>query len=345
MGKAKSKAEILGDGAAEGFRKVRLLKPRELRKEFCKLIHEVSYSRHVWDVFADFVEFAALATHQIPYLSGDLKSSEASARIEGEYRERMQRLRNPDKEIKRYSHLMGIMTAALSTEVHDFLGGAFEELGLSNSKAGQFFTPFPVCRFMAAISAGDVKVTLDKKVAEGKPPIVTVQDPACGAGGMLIAFALEVLQQGVDPRANIFFSAVDIDRRCFNMAYSQLGLLSLIADVHWGNTLSMEMWEHRETPQRALFNDWAAPALRANAMLKLIKEIEALEQEKVQKVDFSNKRKVGKWEAISDSINDAADSVRETLEAHTQAAKDGVARADLPPIQLSILDELDADAS
>lgn len=337
---AKSSIEIIQDEGGAAIRKVRLLRPAQLRKDFCRLIEDFSYSRHTWDVFSDFVEFAALATHQLPYLSGDLKACTASEEIEAAFQERAQRLPGKEKDIEKFSAMLGIMTMALAQEPHDFLGACFEDLGIANARAGQFFTPPSVCRFMATISAGNIKAQLDAKLAKKQLPILTIQDPACGAGGMLIAFAAEVLSQGIDIRQNLLFDAIDIDRRCFNMTYAQLGLLSLMADCHWGNTIKWEFWHHRPTPQRALFNDWAAPALRANAMLRLIREIEALEGGQVTKADFANKRKIGKWEAISDSIEDAAEAVQ----AHTDAGESGKARADLPPVQLSILDNLDFDS-
>ncbi|MGA8560676.1 MAG: hypothetical protein WB685_14775, partial [Pseudolabrys sp.] len=42
--------------------------------------------------------------------------------------------------------------STLEEDMGDVLGGVFSELDLGNKWAGQFFTPDPVCRMMAAMT-------------------------------------------------------------------------------------------------------------------------------------------------------------------------------------------------
>ena len=59
-------------------------------------------------------------------------------------------------------------------------------LGLANEWKGQFFTPYDICRAMAAMNLGeDLKSQIEEK------GWVSVSDPACGAGALLLAFANE----------------------------------------------------------------------------------------------------------------------------------------------------------
>ena len=65
----------------------------------------------------------------------------------------------------------------------DFLGSMYMELGLGNDHAGQFFTPYNVCRAMA-------EITVPKDFPQfERPGYITINDPACGAGATLIVTA------------------------------------------------------------------------------------------------------------------------------------------------------------
>lgn len=246
----------------------------DYKKDFVNLINECGYSRHAWDVFRDFCEFASLAMHQAPYHARELRRDDDFDQIEQQYLEQTKR---SDREtLERYAKMLSIMIVALNEHPCDFLGEVLSELELHNSNAGQFFTPFNVSRMMARIQVGDLRQQLDQK------PVITVADHACGAGGMLLAFALEALEQGVDPRSCIIFDAIDVDKRCFNMCYLQLSAAGLIADVHWGNTLSWEFWDHRQTMQRKLFNEWARPALQVARMREILQDAAALERSQTE---------------------------------------------------------------
>ena len=67
----------------------------------------------------------------------------------------------------------------------DFLGSLYHDLNLQQEQKGQFFTPYDISRFMAEIpfAGNNAKEELDRKGH------ISVNDPACGAGAMLIAFA------------------------------------------------------------------------------------------------------------------------------------------------------------
>ena len=52
---------------------------------------------------------------------------------------------------------------------------------LGNDHAGQFFTPYDVCRCMA-------EITFDPKLHPDMEGFISVSDPACGAGATLLAF-------------------------------------------------------------------------------------------------------------------------------------------------------------
>ncbi len=137
----------------------------------------------------------------------------------------------------------------------DFLGTAYMQLEIGNDRSGQFFTPPEVSRMMAEMTFTGMEEHIKAK------GYVTVDEPAAGAGGMLIEAANTLQRPGFDPRATMLFRAADIDRTCFNLAYFQLSTLGLCGEVIHGNTLSLEEWDRRATPQLLLVNAGPAPPL------------------------------------------------------------------------------------
>ena len=78
---------------------------------------------------------------------------------------------------------------------------------------------------------------------------MTINDPACGAGGMLVA-ALETLDRDYhfNYAYNCFMLGEDIDIRCVHMAYLQLSLAGVPAIVKHTNSLTRETWDVWKTP-------------------------------------------------------------------------------------------------
>ncbi|MEK6418032.1 MAG: N-6 DNA methylase [Burkholderia gladioli] len=67
------------------------------------------------------------------------------------------------------------------------------------------FTPYAVSKLMAGMLGGDVAARAD---AQG---FARVQEPACGAGGMIIATAEAFHEAGVNYQQALHATCVDID--------------------------------------------------------------------------------------------------------------------------------------
>jgi hypothetical protein len=78
---------------------------------------------------------------------------------------------------------------------------------------------------------------------------MTINDPTCGAGGMLVA-ALETLDREYhfNYAHNCFMLGEDIDIRCVHMTYLQLSLAGVPAIVKHTNSLTRETWDIWKTP-------------------------------------------------------------------------------------------------
>jgi len=79
-----------------------------------------------------------------------------------------------------------------------------------------------------------------------------MSDPCVGSGGMIIARADALMKQGENYQNIMEVQAVDIDKMCFHMCYIHLTLLHISAEVIWGNSLSLEVYETWYTPANIL---------------------------------------------------------------------------------------------
>lgn len=137
--------------------------------------------------------------------------------------------------IKMLGDLVGSMKEhADRGQFTDILGVIFSELDLGSSKAGQFFTPAGVADLLAGITLN--RHCLAKEIA--RKGFVSLQEPACGGGGLLLAFCQKMLREGINPQEHLIIHANDIDRRCVCMTYLQLSIYYIPAVVTHGDALT-----------------------------------------------------------------------------------------------------------
>jgi hypothetical protein len=196
------------------------------RRDLVKLLRANSHEHQLWQVWSDFVELSAIAISN----SADLGQRD---RREARYLEIIKRYK--PEPAARFGQALGALVVALDHEPSDVLGSTFMELELGSKWAGQFFTPFALCRAMAQLQVDE---DLKEKVA--RQGFVTANDPAVGAGATLIAFAMALLEAGINYQRHLHVTAQDIDERAAHMAYVQLSLLGIPGIVVVGDTLRME---------------------------------------------------------------------------------------------------------
>ena len=119
----------------------------------------------------------------------------------------------------------------------DFLGELYMNLELGNKYAGQFFTPYSVCRMMAECSIQD---DLLKEQIE-KNGWISINDCACGAGATLVAAANYLRFIGINYQTQALFIAQDVDMTVALMCYIQLSVLGCAGYVVIGNSLTKPM--------------------------------------------------------------------------------------------------------
>lgn len=209
----------------------RIMGIEDARRRFVSMFRDTARNLRRWEVFSDFITLAAseldMARIRTP------KNIERSREICAKYSE---------SDINNMHALFGLMICALDAKFHDFLGAIFMELELGDDRNGQYFTPYNVQSLLARLLMPDFDETIRR---EG---FVTVSDPASGAAGMIVAYAEVLLEAGYNPSEQMFGSCIDIDPIAADMAFIQLSLLGIPAEVITGNALTMQLNRVRYTP-------------------------------------------------------------------------------------------------
>ncbi len=201
-----------------------------IKKFNCKL-QALDRSKSVETVFRDFLTLSTCSLAQPFYRSPDL---------EQKY---METINNYTKEqAEEFSQLLVLLFYALEEKHQDFLGQVFSLNGFRNSSRGQFFTPYHVSKFMAEINFTDIEKHFEES------DFITLGEPCCGSGGMVIATAEVLKEKGYNYQHQLYVEATDIDELCFKMTYVQLSLLGIPAKVVRGDSLAMQYYEVLYTP-------------------------------------------------------------------------------------------------
>lgn len=210
-------------------------------KKFLKLLEDFDRSKYRTEIFADFCElsYCALAKVASPF-------PEQKDALEAQYLDVVARYGNKD-DVRKMPLLLSVALGAISNGGCDFLGTIAGELGALESQLGQFFTPYDVSRLMAEITLGDV----DRMIAE--QGFITLQEPAAGAGGMLMAVADVIEEKGHNLETSVWVEAVELSRSTFHLCYLQCAARGLAGKIVCGNSLSLEVYTEAYTAGAAHF--------------------------------------------------------------------------------------------
>ncbi|EOG5643154.1 zincin-like metallopeptidase domain-containing protein [Salmonella enterica subsp. enterica serovar Chester] len=215
-------------------------------QRFVSLFNQTAPEVNRWQVFSDFVHMAACSLYNA------IHRDEA---FEADYMQRVSRYSREDAN--NMSRLLAEVIEGLEFCPTDFLGQIFMNLELGNTRHGQYFTPYNVCYTMSRMTLSDRLSVL----TSGERDFITVSDPACGAGGMIVAMAEAMLEAGFNPQKQMMVYCVDIDPVAAMMCYIQLSLMGIPAIVATGNSLTVAIKREMATPMFVLghwHNRWQA---------------------------------------------------------------------------------------
>ena len=205
----------------------------DYKSEIVKKIGEMSkyYSAH--QVFRDWIEVYALAIANSCEPTGTPvweKREQQYLSTIGKYQE---------QEIMGFTELGVLLALALEEDMSDVLGTVYMELETSSKVTGQFFTPDNISRLVSKMMDEDIVST---------EVVITLNDPACGSSGMIIAYARALRDKGINYQRLLDIKASDIDFACVYMSYIQLSLLGIKAVIARQDSL---LWE--KVPQEHIF--------------------------------------------------------------------------------------------
>lgn len=197
----------------------------EYQQRIVKMLNSLAgrYSR--WVIWLDFITMAATAiSNSVPH-----PQREAREKLYVQCAEKYNAA-----ELEAFAKMLANVTMGLEANPQqDFLGELFMALDLGNEWRGQFFTPYSVCALMADIIL--TEKVLEKVKQDGW---TDVNDPACGAGALLVAFANACLAKNINYQQHVLFVAQDVDQLAGMMCYIQLSLLGCAGYVVVQNTLT-----------------------------------------------------------------------------------------------------------
>ena len=225
-------------------------------REFEKTIRQLANRYHLWEVYSDFVNMAAISLYNS--IHKDQEQEDRYLQIAGRYSK---------DELSGICKMLALTVNALEGLECDFLGEMFMTLELANKWKGQFFTPFSLCQMMAAQQIdGTVESIIHQR------GFATVSDPAVGGGAMVIGMARAMIDKKINYQQCLHATVVDIDQLSFCMCYIQLTLLNIPAVVVNGNSLTLECSKAWNTPAHVL-GLWDYRLKEKTAELELAKNL------------------------------------------------------------------------
>jgi type I restriction-modification system DNA methylase subunit len=214
----------------------------EPKQTFLSVIQKLGQRYSTNQVFEDFVQFASIELSQTARMTVGLPKHEKD---EQSYLDIVKRYK-PEELKDDFVQLMASTIFGLEEMKDDFLGDIFSILKIGNAAMGQFFTPYHICRFIseAVIGEDGIKQSIEQR------GYVTVNEPSCGSGGMVIAYADSFRKAGYDTATQMFAIAQDLSSTCAAMCHIQLSLLGIPAIVLNMDSLaqSQEPYWFRYTP-------------------------------------------------------------------------------------------------
>ena len=180
------------------------------QETFNSIIRLYEYRHDLRTVFDDFLTMSICAMGQNP--------SKMKSYDEDLYLETIAKYKKDENLVKQFPRLYACLINEMtdrwdSGEGYDVLGDFYEQ-NISRKGSGQFFTPWPICMFMAQCTADETA-----KNNKGDAPL-RILDPACGSGRMLMA------SQKCNGQHHEYYG-IDIDHTCIKMTALNLILSGL----------------------------------------------------------------------------------------------------------------------
>ena len=189
------------------------------KKQIVSMIQSIAGEYPIESVFSDWVKCMSIAYQNSIRL---IRDSVWNLR-ENEYLQTIKKYNSKNQE--KCCEMHALLVVAMEKEITDLLGQIYMELECGSKATGQFFTPFHLSQLMANIAFFEN----DKYI---------INEPSCGAGGMIIAFAKHLKDKGLNYQNLMRVTAQDLEWRSVYMTYVQMCILGINAVVIRADSLS-----------------------------------------------------------------------------------------------------------
>ena len=197
------------------------------KTDIVKMLQEMSGKYSTYEIFTDWIRCMALSIEQSTHLIRDQEWH----RRERDYINTMNKY-SYDERMK-IAELTGLLIETLEEGQDDILGDVYMKADMGSKAAGQFFTPFHLSELSARVGL----IGMIDEYKAGKLDRITISEPACGGGAMILAAAKVLYESGINYQTAMEVVAQDIDWKGVYMCYVQLSLLGISAICVQGSTL------------------------------------------------------------------------------------------------------------
>lgn len=191
------------------------------KKDIIKIIKSIAGKYSEYEVFSDWIRCSALAINNSCSMIHDKIWHER----EKTYIETMNKYSLEEQQ--KLCEMFFMLWETFEDYTSDVLGEIYMEAGMGSKAAGQFFTPFHLSELCARL--GDIE--------PDERGIYKLNEPSCGGGGMIIAFAKVLKDKGINYQQCMDVVAQDLDWKGVYMTYLQCSIMGIRATVVQGNTL------------------------------------------------------------------------------------------------------------
>ena len=194
------------------------------KKEIIKIITSMSGRYSPYNIFSDWVQMSALSIqNSLCMVHGKVWKDREQMYIDTARK-------YTEEELRQHAKMFVLLGDALTENLSDVLGEIYMEAGMGSKYTGQFFTPFHLSEQCARLS-----IDPERLPETGK---ITLHEPSCGGGGMIIAACKVLRDAGIDFQRRLDVLAQDLDWKGVYMTYVQLSLIGCRAVVVQGDTLA-----------------------------------------------------------------------------------------------------------
>src|SRR5690625_741766 len=139
------------------------------KRKIKKIIEGMAGKYRAYNIFKDFIVLSACT------ISNSVDKQQWQRR-EKMYMETIKKYTRD--EANKFAEMLALMILAYERRMGDFIGELYMTMEFGNDDTGQHFTPYHISKMMAKLTGYNKK--------DG---VISFNDPACGSGGLVVAYA------------------------------------------------------------------------------------------------------------------------------------------------------------